>query len=57
MKKIKTITISLPEEMGREIQKVADAEHRTVSELIRESFRQYKAQRNLQVIAKKGTEI
>ena len=45
MKSIKTITISLPAEMGKEIQRLAEEEHRTVSELIRESFRQYKAQR------------
>lgn len=54
MKPIKTITISLPVEMGKEIQKLALQEHRTVSELIRESFRQYKAQRNFKALAKKG---
>lgn len=43
----KTITISLPEAMGREIEKVAKEEHRTVSELLRESFRQYQALRRL----------
>jgi metal-responsive CopG/Arc/MetJ family transcriptional regulator len=37
----KTITISLPEAMGREIEKVAKEEHRTISELLREAFRQY----------------
>jgi Arc/MetJ-type ribon-helix-helix transcriptional regulator len=57
MKSIKTITISLPIEMGREIQKVANEEHRTVSELIRESFRRYKAQRVLKSIAKKGKSL
>jgi predicted transcriptional regulator len=57
MRSIKTITISLPVEMGKEIQKLADAEHRTVSELIRESFRQYKAQRTLQAMAKKGKSV
>ena len=36
----KTITISLPAPMGREIQRVAAAEGRTVSELLRETFRQ-----------------
>ena len=52
--KSKTITISIPVEMGKEIQKLANKEHRTVSELIRESFRQYKAQRSLKILAKKG---
>ncbi len=54
MKSIKTITISLPIEMGKEIQKIAEEEHRTVSELIRESFRQYKAQRIFKALMKKG---
>ncbi len=54
MKSIKTITISIPIEMSKEIQKLAQEEHRTVSELIRESFRQYKAQRILKTMAKKG---
>lgn len=54
MKTIKTITISIPVEMSKEIQKLAQEEHRTVSELIRESFRQYKAQRILKTMAKKG---
>lgn len=54
MKSIKTITISIPVEMGKEIQKLANEEHRTVSELIRESFRQYKAKRTLKRIAQKG---
>lgn len=54
MKSIRTITISIPIEMGKEIQKIAREEHRTVSELIRESFRQYKAHRVLKSVAKQG---
>ena len=54
MPSIKTITISLPAEMGREIEKVAREEHRTVSELIRETFRQYKAKRNLKELSQQG---
>lgn len=50
----KTITISVPVAMGREITKVAKSEHRTISELIRETFRQYLANRNLQQLAKSG---
>ena len=50
----KTITISLPAPMGREIQKVARAEGRTVSELLRETFRQYQARRRFQQLAAKG---
>lgn len=36
---------------------MAIEEHRTVSELIRESFRQYKAQRAFRAFAKKGKAI
>lgn len=54
MRAIKTITISLPTEMGREVEKVAKEEHRTVSELLREAFRQYQAHRNLASLAKAG---
>ena len=50
----KTITISLPVPMGREVEKVAKEEHRTVSELLREAFRQYQAQRTLQKLAREG---
>ncbi len=40
--------------MGKEIEKVAKEEHRTISELIREAFRQYQAQRNLKALASEG---
>ncbi len=50
----KTITVSLPAAMGKEIEKVAKEEHRTISELIREAFRQYQAQRNLRALAMEG---
>lgn len=53
----KTITVSLPVAMGKEIEKVAKEEHRTVSELIREAFRQYQAQRNLRALALEGRRV
>lgn len=56
MPSAKTITISIPEKMGREIQKVAKEEDRTISELIREAFRQYQAQRSLKKLALSGQE-
>jgi metal-responsive CopG/Arc/MetJ family transcriptional regulator len=52
MPSLKTITISLPAEMGKEIEKVAKEEHRTVSELIRETFRQYQALRHLKEVSR-----
>ena len=54
MPSLKTITVSLPVAMGKEIEKVAKEEHRTISELIRESFRQYQAQRNLKALTTDG---
>ena len=47
----KTITFSLPKDMVKEVEQVAKAEHRTVSELLRETFRQYKARRNFAELA------
>ncbi len=52
MSTTKTITISLPLGMGKEIEKIAKEEHRTVSELLREAFRQYQSQRNLKTLSK-----
>jgi len=57
MKSIKTITFALPIEMGREIQAIAEAEKRTVSELIWEAVRQYKAQRIFKSLSKKGKAV
>lgn len=54
MPSLKTITVSLPIAMGKEIEKVAKEEHRTISELIREAFRQYQSQRNLASLAREG---
>ena len=51
MAPFKTITISLPAEMGKEIEKVAKEEHRTISELLLETYRQYRALRNLKEVS------
>jgi metal-responsive CopG/Arc/MetJ family transcriptional regulator len=50
----RTITISLPDAMGREVETVAKEEHRTISELFREAFRKYRSQRDLQALALEG---
>jgi hypothetical protein len=50
----KTITISLPAPMGREIQRVAAAEGPTVSEPFRETFRQYQARQRFRQLAEQG---
>jgi len=57
MPSAKTITISLPASMGKEIEKVAKEEHRTISELLRETFRQYQTQKRLTRIAAKGKKL
>jgi metal-responsive CopG/Arc/MetJ family transcriptional regulator len=54
MPSTRTITISLPAAMGREVETVAKEEHRTISELLREAFRKYQSQRNLQALALEG---
>lgn len=56
-KNIRTITFSLPIEMGKDMQEIAREENRTISELIRESFRQYQAQRNFARLVKKGKAV
>ena len=45
MRRTRTWTISLPPELSRLAQQLADAEHRTKSELIREALRCYLDQR------------
>jgi metal-responsive CopG/Arc/MetJ family transcriptional regulator len=54
MKAQRTITISLPAEMGKEMEAVAREEHRTISELLRETFRSYQAKKLLQKLATQG---
>jgi CopG family transcriptional regulator/antitoxin EndoAI len=39
----RTVTISLPPRLAREVDRIARAEHRSRSELLREAFRQYVA--------------
>ncbi len=50
---LKTVTISLPVAMGKQIEEDAYAEHRTVSEFMRELYRQYKSRKIFSKIAKK----
>jgi CopG family transcriptional regulator/antitoxin EndoAI len=41
MRDTQTLTISLPPDLAAEVDRLAMAEHRTRSELLREAFRQY----------------
>ena len=53
----KIMTISLPPKMSQEVQKMAKQEHRTISELIRETFRQYKMSKILEEGRKEGRRL
>ena len=57
MRTAKVISLSLPPDMEREVQKLAKEEHRTISELLREAFRQYLANRDLTSIRNEGRKI
>jgi metal-responsive CopG/Arc/MetJ family transcriptional regulator len=57
MRTAKVISLSLPPDMEKEVQKVAKEEHRTISELLREAFRQYLANRDLVAIRKEGKKV
>ena len=57
MRTAKVISLSLPPDMEREVQKVAKEEHRTISELLREAFRQYLANRDLTSIRNEGRKV
>jgi hypothetical protein len=52
LRSLKTITFSLPFAMGREIEEDAQEEHRTISEFMRELYRQYKARKVLRQVSK-----
>ena len=57
MRTAKVISLSLPPEMEEEVQKIAKEEHRTISELLREAFRQYLTNRDLGAIRKEGRKV
>jgi DNA-binding transcriptional ArsR family regulator len=43
--------------MEKEVQKIAKEEHRTISELLREAFRQYLSNRDLVAVRKEGRKV
>jgi metal-responsive CopG/Arc/MetJ family transcriptional regulator len=57
MRTAKVISVSLPPDMEKEVQKIAKEEHRTISELLREAFRQYLSNRDLALIRKEGRKV
>lgn len=54
MRNFKIVSFSAPSNFIKEMQEVAKREHRTVSELLRECFRQYSALQNLKDLSTKG---
>ena len=52
MRASKIISLSLPPDMTLEVQEMAKEERRSVSELLREAFRQYAAGKALQDVRK-----
>ncbi len=57
MRTAKVISLSLPPDMEKEVLRVAKEEHRTISELLREAFRQYLANRDLASVRKEGRQV
>jgi hypothetical protein len=53
----KTITYSLPADLGRELAQRAKAEHLTVNELVREAVRQYSALRAYKVASAEARKL
>lgn len=50
----RTVSFSAPSSLIREMQEVAKKEHRTISELLRECFRQYSSIQRLRELGRKG---
>jgi Arc/MetJ-type ribon-helix-helix transcriptional regulator len=57
MRTAKVISLSLPPDMEKEVLKIAKDERRSVSEVLREAFRQYMTSRDLSLIRAEGRKI
>jgi Arc/MetJ-type ribon-helix-helix transcriptional regulator len=57
MRTAKVISFSMPPDMEEEVQKIAKEERRTISELLREAFRQYLTNRDLATVRKEGHKV
>lgn len=53
----KIVSFSASDSLIKDMQKLAKEEDRTLSELIRECFRRYRAGRNLQKLSTKGRRL
>ena len=52
--KAQIVSISLPPDMTKEVQELAQEERRSVSEVLREAFRQYAASKTLKDVKKEA---
>ena len=52
--KAQIVSISLPPDMTKEVQELAHEERRSVSEVLREAFRQYAASKTLKNVRKEA---
>lgn len=52
--KAQIVSISLPPDMTKEVQELAREERRSVSEVLREAFRQYAANKTLKNVRKEA---
>lgn len=57
MRTAKVISLSLSPEMEKEVQQLAKEERRSISEIMREAFRQYMTNRDLASIRSEGKKI
>jgi Arc/MetJ-type ribon-helix-helix transcriptional regulator len=57
MRTAKIISLSLPPEMEKEVQQIAKDERRSISEIMREAFRQYMTNRDLAAVRAEGKKI
>lgn len=57
MRTAKVISLSLSPEMEKEVLQIAKNERRTVSEVLREAFRQYMTNRDLALVRTEGRKI
>lgn len=57
MRTAKVISLSLSPEMEKEVQQLAKEERRSISEIMREAFRQYMTNRDLATVRTEGKKI
>ena len=53
----KQFTVSFPPELAEQVERTAKAENRTLSELFREAFRSYEAQRMRRILRSSQREV